>query len=41
MSGEFPIVALFDVDGTLIRTEGKSRHSRAFLGAFRRVHGVD
>jgi phosphoglycolate phosphatase len=41
MSREFPIVALFDVDGTLIRTEGKSRHSRAFLGAFRRVHGVD
>jgi phosphoglycolate phosphatase len=41
MSGEFPVVALFDVDGTLIRTEGKSRHSRAFLGAFRQVHGVD
>lgn len=36
-----PLVALFDIDGTLVRTEGRSRHSRAFLGAFRRVHGVD
>ena len=38
---ERPLVVLFDVDGTLVRTEGKSRHSRAFLAAFRQVHGIE
>lgn len=36
-----PTVVLFDVDGTLIRTEGRSRHSRAFKGAFRQVYGCE
>ncbi len=36
---ESPVVALFDVDGTLIRTEGPSRHSRAFKAAFQRIYG--
>lgn len=40
MSLEPSAVALFDVDGTLIRTEGPSRHSRAFKAAFERVYGA-
>ena len=35
------MVALFDIDGTLIRTEGPSPHSRAFKAAFRSVYGTD
>ncbi len=35
-----PLVVLFDVDGTLIATEGRSRHSRAFLAAFEAVYGA-
>ncbi len=34
-------VVLFDIDGTLVRTEGPSPHSRAFKAAFRRVYGTD
>ncbi|HEX2987753.1 MAG TPA: HAD family hydrolase [Chloroflexota bacterium] len=34
------LVVLFDVDGTLIATEGRSRHSRAFTTAFEMVYGV-
>lgn len=34
-------VALFDIDGTLVRTEGASPHSRAFKAAFRHVYGTD
>lgn len=34
-------LALFDVDGTLVRTEGSSRHNRAFKAAFRQVFGAD
>lgn len=37
----FPILVLFDVDGTLIRTEGPSRHSRAFRAAFVEVYGTE
>ena len=40
MSPNPPAVALFDVDGTLIRTEGPSRHSRALKAAFQRVYGA-
>ncbi len=36
-----PIVALFDIDGTLVRTEGPSRHSRAFKAAFQQVYGAE
>ncbi len=36
-----PDVVLFDVDGTLIRTEGRSRHSRAFHAAFMQTYGCD
>lgn len=36
-----PTLLLFDVDGTLVRTEGPSRHSRAFREAFREVYGVE
>ncbi len=32
---------LFDVDGTLIRSEGRSRHSRAFRAAFVDVYGTE
>ena len=35
------VVALFDIDGTLVRTEGASPHSRAFKAAFRRVYGKE
>ena len=41
MAQESPIVALFDVDGTLIRTEGRSRHARVFRAAFQTVYGVE
>jgi len=34
-------VVLFDVDGTLVRTEGRSRHSRAFKTAFRELFGCE
>lgn len=34
-----PNVLLFDVDGTLIRSEGRSRHSRAFHAAFLQLYG--
>ena len=34
-------VALFDIDGTLVRTDGASPHSRAFKAAFRRVYGTE
>jgi len=34
-------VVLFDVDGTLVRTEGASRHSRAFRAAFKSVYGTE
>ncbi len=40
MSVESPFLVLFDVDGTLVRTEGPSRHSRAFRAAFERVYGT-
>jgi phosphoglycolate phosphatase len=36
-----PLVVLFDVDGTLVATEGLSRHSRAFKSAFEKVYGVE
>lgn len=36
-----PVLMLFDVDGTLIRTEGPSRHTRAFRAAFREVYGAE
>ncbi len=36
-----PPVVLFDVDGTLIRTEGNSRHSRAFCAAFFQLFGTE
>lgn len=36
-----PLVVLFDVDGTLITTEGRSRHSRAFRAAFEGVYGAE
>ncbi len=36
-----PDVVLFDVDGTLIRSEGRSRHSRAFHAAFIDTYGCD
>lgn len=36
-----PALLLFDVDGTLIRTEGPSPHSRAFHAAFKEVYGVE
>ncbi len=39
--GTHPTVVLFDVDGTLIRTEGRSRHSRAFHAAFLQVYGIE
>ena len=41
MTDTASVVALFDVDGTLVRTEGPSRHSRAFKAAFKRVYGTD
>lgn len=41
MSQESPAVVLFDVDGTLIRTEGPSRHSRAFRTAYLQVFGTE
>lgn len=41
MFGDTPTLVLFDVDGTLIRTEGQSRHSHAFRTAFERVYGVE
>ena len=39
MAGESHPLVLFDVDGTLVRTVGSSRHSRAFRAAFERVFG--
>ncbi len=41
MTGSSATVALFDIDGTLVRTEGASRHSRAFKAAFRQVYGSE
>lgn len=41
MVGESPSLVLFDVDGTLIRTEGTSPHSRAFRAAFKAVYGEE
>ncbi len=41
MATESPVVALFDVDGTLVRTEGASRHTRSFKAAFRTVYGAE
>lgn len=41
LSGSKATVALFDIDGTLVRTEGASRHSRAFKAAFRQVYGSE
>lgn len=41
MPGESPALVLFDVDGTLIRTEGPSRHTRAFRAAFQQVFGAE
>jgi len=41
MVSENRALVLFDVDGTLIRTEGASRHSRAFRAAFERVFGAE
>jgi len=38
---ESPTLALFDVDGTLIRTEGPSPHTRAFKAAFEAVYGME
>ncbi len=38
---ESPTLLLFDVDGTLIRTEGPSRHGRAFHAAFLETYGVE
>ncbi|HEX9015946.1 MAG TPA: HAD family hydrolase [Chloroflexota bacterium] len=35
------VVALFDIDGTLVRTEGASPHSRAFKAAFQKVFGTE
>jgi len=40
-AGSSQAVVLFDVDGTLIRTEGRSRHSRAFHAAFLEVFGCE
>jgi phosphoglycolate phosphatase len=41
LAADSHFVALFDVDGTLITTDGASPHSRAFKAAFRRVYGSD
>ena len=41
MSNQPFALVLFDVDGTLVRTEGPSPHSRAFRAAFKEVFGVD
>lgn len=41
MPSDSHVVALFDIDGTLVRTEGASPHSRAFKAAFRRVYGKE
>lgn len=41
MANELHPVVLFDVDGTLVRTEGASRHSRAFRAAFKSVYGTE
>lgn len=41
MAGKTPTLVLFDVDGTLIRTEGPSPHTRAFKAAFKSVYGED
>lgn len=41
MSGKSATLVLFDVDGTLIRTEGPSPHTRAFKMAFESVYGEE
>lgn len=41
MSTDSVTVVLFDIDGTLLRTEGVSRHSRAFRTAFEKVFGTE
>jgi len=41
VASESPTLVLFDVDGTLVRTEGASPHSRAFKAAFKSVYGQE
>lgn len=41
MAGKTATLVLFDVDGTLIRAEGSSPHTRAFKAAFKSVFGDD